>query len=227
MFGLSEIHYMNSQVGSGRRNAMTKDQVADSYGVQRSAITRAANNSWAVKLDHGMAYVHIRTEVVRVYRSGAVKLCSGGWETVTTKDRINRFQYQGRIYSDRGRWVVRVYGGGLYAFRSGMVIERGKAFDTEGVELEPLAEPGTARGVRIGNLITEGIETWGALSGFWEGRRTDGSLSRITARLEAAGIDEIMAILAPHVHRLDDTTGQIDLDRFEKRVLDSATPDQD
>jgi hypothetical protein len=46
-----------------------------------------------------------RTNVVHYAKDGTVTLNSGGWRTVTTKDRINRFSPL-RVWSDKGVWWV-------------------------------------------------------------------------------------------------------------------------
>lgn len=45
------------------------------------------------------------TDVVIYNRDGNVSLYTGGWLTVTTKERINRYS-PARVYSDRGRWML-------------------------------------------------------------------------------------------------------------------------
>lgn len=206
MFDIDTIRRMNaSRVGAGRAEAMTRDQVADSYGVQRADVTRAANNSWKVQVrPDEVAYVHIKTEVVRTYPSGAVKLRSGGWETVTTKDRLNSFQHVARVYSDRGRWIVRVYGGGLYAFQTGMVIDNGRAFNNEGNEMERLPEGSATKAARLGNAVTEALELWGGLSGYWENGAKwpeDSALFKLMDKIEAEGLERTAAwdLMDPHV----------------------------
>jgi len=74
---------------------------------------KLANNTWLERRQSfvsGVERIAVRlhqTDVV-VYRSdGSTKLDSGGWRTVTTKDRINRFGPKGvRVWSDKGEWYV-------------------------------------------------------------------------------------------------------------------------
>src|SRR5688572_9897981 len=35
-----------------------------------------------------------------------IKLYTGGWQTITTKDRLNRFTPGSRIFSDKGVWYI-------------------------------------------------------------------------------------------------------------------------
>lgn len=59
--------------------------------------TDAAPESYGIKLH--------ATTVVRHHQDGTVELDSGGWRTVTTKDRMNRFSPL-NVWSDRGVWFV-------------------------------------------------------------------------------------------------------------------------
>lgn len=52
------------------------------------------------------------TDVVTRLPDGRVKLDSGGWRTITTKDRINRFAAPYVVISERGLWFVADLGGG-------------------------------------------------------------------------------------------------------------------
>lgn len=46
-----------------------------------------------------------KTCIVRIHADGTYTLFAGGWTTVTTKDRINRYS-PARIHSDKGLWVM-------------------------------------------------------------------------------------------------------------------------
>jgi hypothetical protein len=45
------------------------------------------------------------TDVVTLHPDGSQTLNSGGWRTVTTKDRINAYSIAG-VWSERGEWKV-------------------------------------------------------------------------------------------------------------------------
>lgn len=52
---------------------------------------------------------HLRyhdTNVVTIKKNGDITLDSGGWQTRTTKDRINNYQGVVSVYSDKGMWKV-------------------------------------------------------------------------------------------------------------------------
>jgi hypothetical protein len=216
MFGINEIRYMNSAMGSGCENAISASEAAARYlGVVK--VKRAANNSWLVMLqDGGAAYIHVRTQVVYIHPDGAVTLDSGGWETVTTKDRLNRFQDVCGVYSERGRWVVRVHKTGeLVPFSDGMLIRAdGRVEDINGRQVPPVFHGGEVKAARLGNLVTEGIERWGAAAGYWpemaDRFSEDQPMFELIDKIEAEGVERGKAwdIMDPHVHPLGDMAGQ-------------------
>ena len=65
------------------------------------------NNTRVVRRDDDYAIKLHDTDVVTFHRDGSVTLDSGGWLTVTTKDRMNGFLGdRGYVYSKRGKWFV-------------------------------------------------------------------------------------------------------------------------
>jgi len=82
----------------------------DTYNAQltgRCALRRkVANNTWLERRGDDTIAVRLHdTDVVTYHRDGRVQLFTGGWLTVTTKERINRFAPV-RVWSDKGRWQV-------------------------------------------------------------------------------------------------------------------------
>lgn len=81
-------------------------------GGRRKTDRPIENNTRVVRLDDDRIGVRLHnTDVVTFHRNGTTELTTGGWLTVTTKDRINRYAFPGwnrglRIGSDRGRWFV-------------------------------------------------------------------------------------------------------------------------
>ncbi len=63
-----------------------------------------------------------QTDVVIFHEDGTVELNSGGYETVTTKDRINKFSPMG-IYQQQGDWYM--HNGEKTPFRDGIKIKDG------------------------------------------------------------------------------------------------------
>jgi hypothetical protein len=62
------------------------------------------------------------TDVVTIHRDGTYTLDSGGWLTVTTKERINRYS-PAAVYSEKGVWVVYGSGGRRFVFEDGMRVD--------------------------------------------------------------------------------------------------------
>jgi len=63
------------------------------------------NNTYLQRREKGIAVLLHETDVVTYLPDGSCVLNSGGWKTVTTKDRMNSYA-PCRIYSDKGVWYV-------------------------------------------------------------------------------------------------------------------------
>lgn len=84
----------------------------------RSGIVRLDNNTVLYKKpDDSFAVRLHNTEVVTIYPDGSYRLDSGGYRTVTTKDRINRYGPV-RVYAERGVWY---FGRGVL-FRDDVIV---------------------------------------------------------------------------------------------------------
>jgi hypothetical protein len=68
------------------------------------------NNTYLEQSGEDYAIRLHSTNVVTHHTDGSVTLNSGGWRTVTTKDRMNKFQSLARVYSERGVWIVSANG---------------------------------------------------------------------------------------------------------------------
>lgn len=66
---------------------------------------KVANNTYLVRDGESVAVRLHQTNVVTFTPEGTVILNTGGWQTVTTKDRINSFS-PARVASDKGIWFV-------------------------------------------------------------------------------------------------------------------------
>lgn len=82
---------------------------ADTYIGNRQE-RNAGNNTTLHRLDNGDIAVRLhRTDVVIYHRDDdTVTLNSGGWQTVTTKERMNRFTNV-RVYQEKHVWYVVEY----------------------------------------------------------------------------------------------------------------------
>lgn len=69
---------------------------------------KLANNTYAQRRDADTIAIRLHaTDVVTHHRDGRIVLDSGGWNTVTTKQRMNAFTPQMiQVHSIKGRWFV-------------------------------------------------------------------------------------------------------------------------
>lgn len=80
---------------------------------------KLANNTYLVRRDNGDFAVKLHdTDVVTYHADGTITLSTGGWQTVTTKARINEYSHAG-ISQRQGVWYMS--DGSLY--RDGLVIK--------------------------------------------------------------------------------------------------------
>lgn len=76
-----------------------------------------------------------QTDVVTFTGDGYLILDTGGWKTVTTKDRINTFTpYDVNVWSDKGEWRLH-YSGGSVPFADGVTLEN---FSLAGIGFLPV-----------------------------------------------------------------------------------------
>lgn len=67
---------------------------------------KVGNNTWMERLGNGsIAVILHSTAVVVIHPDGTFTLDSGGWQTVTTKSRINEFSPAG-LFQKKGTWYV-------------------------------------------------------------------------------------------------------------------------
>lgn len=93
-------------------------------GKSGKASRKIGNNTIGVIHDDGSVGIILHaTEVVRIHADGRYTLNSGGWQTATTKARINQFS-PARAYSNRRVWFVC----GNIRFQDGMTICPGADF---------------------------------------------------------------------------------------------------
>lgn len=83
---------------------------------------KVGNNTYAEILSDGSVGITLhQTCVVRIYEDNTYKLSNGGWQTATTKDRINQYSPY-KVYQRNHQWYVH-QGDKVLPFLSGMVIE--------------------------------------------------------------------------------------------------------
>lgn len=87
----------------------------------RSGRKKIGNNTWLEKREGDVLALRLHgTDVVTLCPDGQIVLDSGGWKTVTTKDRLNSLS-PARIHSEQGIWYV-TYRDRVYVFKDGMVL---------------------------------------------------------------------------------------------------------
>lgn len=102
-------------------------------GMKRDS-KKIANNTYQEKIPGGVRIRLHNTPVVVFYENGKIVLNSGGWQTVTTKDRINRNLGHFGFYvnSIDGRWYVNKIGEDRHwPFFDGMVLYRDKVTNSK------------------------------------------------------------------------------------------------
>lgn len=126
MFGLAEIRSMNF----GRRTKADILAGADYVGKP----VKIANNTYRWRDAEGNEHVRLhKTDVVTKLASGAFVLSSGGYETVTTKDRINNHS-PARLYSHKGEWFLAGRdASGAYDWSTRYPFQDGMTIDASGV----------------------------------------------------------------------------------------------
>jgi hypothetical protein len=82
---------------------------------------KVGNNTYAEILSDGSVGIMLHsTYVVKIHEGDLYTLNSGGWQTVTTKDRINQYSPK-RVYQRDYQWYVRM-NDKEYPFMDGMVV---------------------------------------------------------------------------------------------------------
>jgi hypothetical protein len=117
------------------------------FAKTRRARKLAHNTTLLVDLDvtsEGLFIQYHSTEIVTYYSDGSVRLNSGGWQTSTTKARINAFSPKGiNVWQQLGSWYVTTPNGD-FEFEDGMVIsdiaEWGEGGYTDAKVADPKAD---------------------------------------------------------------------------------------
>lgn len=82
---------------------------------------KVGNNTYAEILhDNSVGILLHSTYVVKIHPDDTYTLQTGGWQTVTTKDRINQYSPV-RVYQRKYEWFVKI-NGKEYPFMEGMVV---------------------------------------------------------------------------------------------------------
>jgi hypothetical protein len=110
---------------------------------------RGMRSTWLKRRSGGaIAVQYHETDVVTVRANGSFQLNSGGWKTMTTKDRMNCYLPRGvTVFSERGIWYVTTPKR-TAVYRDGMVIKKNGAAAGAGSELTKKSENALKQKVR-------------------------------------------------------------------------------
>lgn len=94
---------------------------------------KVANNTYATHEADGIHYRLHSTDVVILHPDGSATLNSGGWRTVTTKDRLNRYA-PCLVYQHKFNWYVvgRAPGSTAWDWDNPQPFEDGMRVDADG-----------------------------------------------------------------------------------------------
>jgi hypothetical protein len=101
---------------------MTHSEAVSIVRGKRNANRRKiGNNTYAEILPDGSVGIMLHsTYVVKIHADGTYTLNSGGWQTLTTKDRINQYSPR-RVYQRNFHWFIDI-NNKSYPFMDGMVV---------------------------------------------------------------------------------------------------------
>jgi hypothetical protein len=90
-------------------------------GKRNASRRKVGNNTYAEILPNGSVGIMLHsTYVVKIHPDNTYTLNSGGWQTLTTKDRINQYSPR-RVYQRNFEWFVDI-NGKEHPFIDGMVV---------------------------------------------------------------------------------------------------------
>lgn len=91
-------------------------------GKRNAKRRKVGNNTYAeILYDNSVGIMLHSTYVVKIHEDNTYTLQTGGWQTVTTKDRINQYSPV-RVYQRKYEWFVKI-NGKEYPFMEGMVVQ--------------------------------------------------------------------------------------------------------
>ena len=97
------------------------EAVAMVHGKRNANRRKIGHNTYAEILhDNSVGIMLHSTYVVKIHPDNTYTLQTGGWQTVTTKDRINQYSPV-RVYQRKHEWFVNIKGREL-PFMEGMVV---------------------------------------------------------------------------------------------------------
>ena len=92
---------------------------------------KLCNNTYLRKREKGIAVQLHQTDIILFKENGDTVLDTGGWKTVTTKDRLNRYLDGFQVWQEKRIWYL----SGIektYTFADGMTIKANMEVEGEG-----------------------------------------------------------------------------------------------
>lgn len=100
-------------------NRETKAQICAGIKGAYTDARKIANNTVQYKNDKGETVIRLhQTDIIVCHKNGSVTLNSGGWQTVTTKERMNTYlkAYSLSVHQVKHKWVVMKWDGETYRY---------------------------------------------------------------------------------------------------------------
>lgn len=121
LFGLVICLCMSLSFTFGLKKMTHSEAIKMVRGKTNRDTRKVGNNTYAEILHDGSVGILLHsTYVVKIHEDNTYTLNSGGWQTLTTKDRIN--QYSPRyVYQKNFEWFVKI-NDKSYPFVDGMVV---------------------------------------------------------------------------------------------------------
>lgn len=118
---------------------------------------KVANNTYLERRDEWSIALRLHATDVVTFRPGTITLDSGGWRTVTTKNRMN---YALPVFSEKGTWYVGDYRDDTrYVYSDGITLtENGRLVGDEAVDPSVEAEAMKKRIAAYVKLVGETLE---------------------------------------------------------------------
>lgn len=112
------------------RKSLTKKDILE--GVENITSSRFIGNNTVEYYVENDRYIRLHHTDILVFSGDCVRISSGGWRSITTKDRINKYLPSGySLQSDGGFWFI-CHDGKRFPFKDGMVIDLKKDVSDSG-----------------------------------------------------------------------------------------------
>jgi len=113
-------------------NSIRRSKAEIMDGINCIKSRKIANNTVEYTKKNGDTIIRLHlTDILTFKKNGAVILNSGGWQTVTTKERINRYLPENwGLYQEKSIWYLcQGYKGPRYTYQDGITLTKDKKGD--------------------------------------------------------------------------------------------------